>query len=136
MRLHTSVWAVILLTAVFAATVAAQDLPVRRVVVSWHEGPENIYEVKPDGSLGRRLTNAPDGRGAWVPDFSPDCREIVFASNMEDSGGANIYVMHADGSNVRRLTHPERDRPGVTAPANAAGRPGCRCRPLRGGPSR
>ncbi len=36
------------------------------------------------------------------PSFSPDGKQIVFASTR--SKHANIYVMQADGSNVRRLT--------------------------------
>jgi Tol biopolymer transport system component len=75
-----------------------------RVIVSWHEGPENIYVVNPDGSYGERLTNAPEGRGAWVPSFSPDCSRIVFASNKDDGGPADIYIMNADGTDQRRLT--------------------------------
>jgi Tol biopolymer transport system component/DNA-binding winged helix-turn-helix (wHTH) protein len=36
------------------------------------------------------------------PSFSPDGKQIVFASNRDKN--ANIYVMQTDGSNVRRLT--------------------------------
>jgi peptide/nickel transport system substrate-binding protein len=87
---------------------AARDaLAEHHIIVSWHEGPENIYVVNPDGSYGERLTNAPEGRGAWVPSFSPDCSEIVFASNMEDGGPADIYMMNADGTDQRRLTRGE-----------------------------
>jgi len=93
---------------VSAAEAAAQEtLAERNVIVSWHEGSENIYVVNPDGSYGERLTDAPEGRGAWVPSFSPDCSRIVFASNMEDGGPADIYVMNADGTRQRRLTRSE-----------------------------
>jgi Tol biopolymer transport system component len=106
-KLGTVALGVLVVTAISTIAGTAQESSTQRVTVSWHDGPENIYEVNSDGSVGRRLTNAPEGRGAWVPDFSPDCREIVFASNMEDGGAASIYVMHADGANVRRLTHSE-----------------------------
>jgi Tol biopolymer transport system component len=76
-----------------------------RLIVSWHEGPEDIYVVNPDGSYGKRLTHSPEGRGSWVPAFSPDCSEIVFASNKDDGGPADIYIMNADGTDQRRLTH-------------------------------
>ena len=39
------------------------------------------------------------------PSFSPDGKQIVFASNR--STHANIYLMQADGSNVRRLSPPD-----------------------------
>ncbi|HLL73116.1 MAG TPA: tetratricopeptide repeat protein [Pyrinomonadaceae bacterium] len=38
----------------------------------------------------------------WHPDYSPDGARIAFASNRD--GATEIYVMNADGSNVRRLT--------------------------------
>jgi len=90
-----------------ASGTARANLPERHVIVSWHEGPENIYVVNPDGSYGERLTDAPEGRGAWVPSFSPDCGRIVFASNMDDGGPADIYIMNADGTDPRRLTRGE-----------------------------
>jgi Tol biopolymer transport system component len=37
------------------------------------------------------------------PAWSPDGREIAFESNMD--GDMEIYVMNADGSNVRQITH-------------------------------
>ncbi|MDX6269084.1 MAG: eukaryotic-like serine/threonine-protein kinase [Acidobacteriota bacterium] len=38
----------------------------------------------------------------WHPDYSPDGQKIAFASNRD--GATEIYVMDADGTNVRRLT--------------------------------
>jgi Tol biopolymer transport system component len=42
-----------------------------------------------------------------VPIFSRDKKQVAFASDKD--GGLNIYVMNADGSNVRQLTHSQRD---------------------------
>jgi TolB protein len=57
-----------------------------------------------DGSGQRNLTRsvtypfASDGAPAW----SPDGRKILFVSNR--GGNAEVYVMNADGSGLRKLT--------------------------------
>ncbi len=68
----------------------------------------DIYVMDADGGNVRRLTNhtSQDGDPSW----SPDGRSIAFFSLRDDSpeiAGINpeIYVMDADGSNVRRLTN-------------------------------
>ncbi|NDJ60963.1 MAG: hypothetical protein GYB67_07550, partial [Chloroflexi bacterium] len=50
--------------------------------------------------------------------WSPDGTQLAFESRRD--GNFEIYVMNADGSNVRRLTdHPEPDwSPAWWAPAN------------------
>ena len=64
----------------------------------------DIWKVRRDGSDAMSLT--PDsGANDALPDFSPDGRRIVFRS-MRD-GNAEIYLMNADGSEPRRLTHHE-----------------------------
>jgi Tol biopolymer transport system component len=80
------------------------DSTLIRVTVANRDGPEDIYLLNPDGTLGENLTRTPEGRGSWIPSFSWDCGRIVFASNRDDGGGAAIYVMGADGSNIRQLT--------------------------------
>jgi TolB protein len=56
-------------------------------------------DVDPDSTI-QQLTDTPgfDGRPAWSPDGS----EIVFQSDR--AGAFDIYVMNADGSDVRGLT--------------------------------
>ena len=48
--------------------------------------------------------NPTSGRGSnFLPAWSPDGTRIAFASNRD--GNMELYVMNADGSNVRRITH-------------------------------
>jgi TolB protein len=59
-----------------------------------------------DGKNIRRLTDHAVDGGKYNsnPSWSPDGREIAFASD-RDSVNWEIYVMDADGKNVQRLTH-------------------------------
>ncbi len=43
--------------------------------------------------------------GDFNPAFSPDGKQIAFSSDRDGYRESEIYVMDADGSNVRRLTH-------------------------------
>ena len=71
---------------------------------------EEIFDMGPDGSNRRNLTNNP--AHDFTPAYSPDGRRIAFGSFrawdpvaggvIENSG--EIYVMDADGSDVRRVT--------------------------------
>ncbi len=70
-----------------------------------------VYVMRADGSNIRRLTEtaAVDARPAW----STDGRQIAFHSTRDrpvtavadDLKYFDIYVMDADGSNIRRITH-------------------------------
>lgn len=81
---------------------------------SYRGGDYDIYTIKPDGTGLRRLTHSPgnDAHCSW----SPDGKWIAFASaeggfkdeailhpyNPQPYG--EVFVMRADGSDVRRLT--------------------------------
>ena len=64
----------------------------------------DIWKIRSDGSDATSLTPDSDANDA-LPDFSPDGGRVVFRS-MRD-GNAEIYLMNADGTDPRRLTHHE-----------------------------
>jgi Tol biopolymer transport system component len=86
----------------------------RIAFVTDRDGDYEIYSIRPDGKDLRRLTRSPgvEGHLRW----SPDGEWIAFASARTgfadefllhpDNAAANgeIFVMRADGSDVRRLT--------------------------------
>lgn len=61
----------------------------------------NIYEANLDGSDLKPLTAGAAYHAECA--YSSDGSRIVYASN--EDGNMNLYVMDADGSNVRQLTH-------------------------------
>ncbi len=62
----------------------------------------DIWKIRSDGSGPVNLTPDSDTNEAF-PDFAPDGRRIVFRSLRH--GNADIYLMNADGTDARRLTH-------------------------------
>jgi TolB protein len=66
-----------------------------------------IWLMNPDGSNPRRLTEPPQvlgylGARDGMPDWSPDGRLIAFTRSYR--GRRDIYVIHPDGTGLRRLT--------------------------------
>jgi TolB protein len=69
---------------------------------SSRDGNLEIYAMNPDGSALTRVTDSPAIDG--IPVWSPDGKRIVFTSDRESRGDRAMFVMNADGGNVRRLT--------------------------------
>lgn len=63
----------------------------------------DIFEANPDGTCLKRLTDAGgyDAEGS----YSPDGKQIVFCSNRSGADNLELFIMDADGKNVRQLTH-------------------------------
>jgi TolB protein len=69
---------------------------------SWDFDPYmDIFEADQDGGSMKNLTNSKgyDAEGS----YSPDGKQIVFCSNRD--GNLELYIMDADGKNVRKLTN-------------------------------
>ena len=48
--------------------------------------------------------------GSSLPVFSPDGKQIAFAATPEGASAPDLFVINADGTNMRRLTtHPDSD---------------------------
>jgi Tol biopolymer transport system component len=62
-----------------------------------------IFEANPDGTGLKQLTDA-KGYNA-EGSYSPDGKQIVFCSNRDGKENLELYIMDADGKNVRQLTH-------------------------------
>jgi len=67
-------------------------------------GDVHLFLVRADGRGRRQLTSQAAGSADRAPVFSPDGRRIAFVSDRA-GGFPELYVMDADGSNVRRLTN-------------------------------
>jgi tricorn protease len=73
----------------------------QEIVFSWRGA---LWKTSIDGGHAVRLTNHPadDLRSAWSPDGS----RIAFNSNRD--GYSNIWIMNADGTNLRQVTDIDR----------------------------
>lgn len=71
-----------------------------------------ICTIKADGTDLRRLTNVDSTNRPFTdkdPVWAPDGKHIAFLSNRgRDDNNSDIYVIEADGSNVRRVTQTPR----------------------------
>jgi len=81
----------------------------RIAFTSAHGGERHVFIVEVNGSAAVELSGAGEANGiAW----SPDGGSIVFASHRDHQDNyRDIYVMCADGSDVRRLTFASAETP-------------------------
>ena len=83
------------------------------VFTSNRDGSRNIYVMNDDGSRVRQLTDSPLYDS--LPSWSPDGSQIAFMRDLHSAGAGkgqqfDIFIMDADGSNLRNVTqHPTDD---------------------------
>jgi WD40 repeat protein len=65
-------------------------------------GPDAVYTAEPDGSRLRRLP-IPAGLHPFAVAWSPDGRRLAFSAL--GPGGTNLYLIGADGTGLRQVTH-------------------------------
>ncbi len=69
-------------------------------------GSYDIYRMRPNGKGLRRLTNSPENDAAPAPDYSPNGKLIAYDSGgLGRTGYSHIFVMRANGTHQRQITH-------------------------------
>lgn len=64
-----------------------------------------VFVANADGSDARQITHF--GQANWAPNFTPDGKHIIFASNHEYKRGFpfNMYIINLDGSGLEKISH-------------------------------
>ena len=85
--------------------------PDERQIVFVRGARRDLYAVDASGGAPARLLLAgadDEPQGAGAPSWSPDGKTIVFAGARGESLGMSLWLVDADGSGLRRLTHAPR----------------------------
>lgn len=63
-----------------------------------------VFVANADGSEAKQITNL--GQANWAPNFTPDGKHIIFASNHEYKQGFpfNIYMVDIEGKNLKKIS--------------------------------
>ncbi len=64
-----------------------------------------VFVANADGTNARQITSL--GKANWAPNWTPDGKHIIFASNHEYERGFpfNLYIVNLDGSGLRKISH-------------------------------
>ena len=74
------------------------------LVTSVRTGDTEIFVVDPDTGDAQNLSRSPTSEERY-PCWSPNGKQVAFTSNRD--GNYNLYIMDADGENVKRLVNSE-----------------------------
>ena len=64
-----------------------------------------VFVANADGTDVKQITNL--GKANWAPNFMPDGKRVIFASNHEYERGFpfNMYIMNLDGTGLEKISH-------------------------------
>lgn len=64
-----------------------------------------VFVANADGSNVQQVTKL--GKANWAPNFMPDGKRIIFASNHEYERGFpfNMYIINMDGTGLKKISH-------------------------------
>jgi TolB protein len=74
------------------------------VTTSIRTNDTEVFIIDPTTGDAFNLTKAPNSEERY-PSWSPDGKRVVFTSNREDGKTSNLYIVDADGRNLRKLTN-------------------------------
>ena len=92
------------LACILATTLSLAAGPLagnKLLLTSVRTGDTEIFIVDPETGDAFNASKSPNSEDRY-PCWSPDGNQIAFTSNRNSS--TNLYVMNADGSNVRQIT--------------------------------
>jgi TolB protein len=89
----------------FDTTRAGEPIGYKMVVASFRTGDTELFAIDPDTGDARNLTRSPNSSERY-PSCSPDGTSVAF--NSDRDGTHNLYLINADGSSLRQLTHEKR----------------------------
>jgi TolB protein len=74
----------------------------------WKPAGVDVFVMNRDGSNLHQVTKGLGGAN-WAPFFTPDGKQIIFASNMKDPRGGNfdLYLINEDGTGLEQITYAD-----------------------------
>ena len=76
----------------------------RVAFVSDRGGELSVYVADASGENAVAVTHPPNGAADFMPDWSPDGRQLAFERRPRSRNRYDLYMVDADGSNLRLLT--------------------------------
>ncbi len=115
---RSSVLAIVSILQLLRIGLASELAGHKFLITSVRTGDTEVFLVDPHMGDAVNLSRSPESEERY-PCWSPNGRQIAFTSNRD--GTYNLYVMNADGSHLRQLTH-EKDPNGACMPSWATAR--------------